>query len=522
MALLALLPVLVLLGALLSLPALNLLRSDFRSNWLLSTAATLIALLVLLYLRVRLPLSFTLHNWIIDTGTRGVGALWQFDAISLSFAVALLTGALAAIVSDVQRAVTEFWTYWLAPLGIALTALLAVMAGNPLALALSWILLDGLLLGWGLLWLRDRSSRAFVLQRLVLSVLSAVLLLGGALADGGASEASFAPAGPTALLLFILAAGIRLGVLPLNPYAAAPLEVPASRWVQLRILPAAASLALLARLDTGGLSPGGWLLFLAWFGGLYAATKSLQSQNPLAALSYWLAGLSSLALGAALLGAPLAVQAIGLSGLLLGALLALGVGRVRARWPLVIFGVLGLGAFPFTPAFAFGQLYAEPIQWVALIFLLLHSALLFVWLRHAWFVGRIDESLEPWARTIYMGGLLVLPAVQILLALGLAPDLAPRNLPPFPFWPTVALWVLAAAILVLDRRASLLPMRLKAPFQAFFSLRWLYASFGRLLTAVESLFGFLGRLLEGRAGVLWALLTVLLLLSLIIQLAVAV
>lgn len=517
MALLAALPLLILLAAPLALLIINRVQPEFRSSWLLGAAAALITLFVLFYLRVRLPLSFSLSTWLIDIGRSTAAAQWQFDTVSLPFVTAVVAVALSGLAVSIRRAVAELWTYWVPGFAIVAAAVLAVMAANPLALALSWMALDGLVLLLGLLWLHDRTGRDFVLRRFGLALVSTILLIGGAFVGGGQQE--FTSESSIAILLFLLAGGLRLGVLPFNPGLITDLDLRPAQWVHLRILPAAASLALLARLDLSAQTYAGWLIALVWLGGTYAAAMWLRTQETLAGLPYWLAGMAALGSAAALLGTPAAAQAAGLAWLLAGGLLALAEGIPAPRWLLLVFGGLSLGALPYTPSHGLMQLYSHGAL-AAYAFLPVQAMLLFGWLRRAWAADERRPGSEPWAQAIALGGLAILPLVHQLFALGLAPDLTPRNLPLAASWLLGALWLMVAIGFASVRRGNLFPGSLAAALELVFSLRWLYAAVGRLLAWIEAFFDFLGRLLEGQAGVLWALLMITLLLSLILQLAV--
>jgi hypothetical protein len=122
-------------------------------------------------------------------------------------------------------------------------------------------------------------------------------------------------------------------------------------------------------------------------------------------------------------------------------------------------------------------------------------------------------------RSLEWIGLAIVPAVYIILGLGALPYFGNEDLASS-WWPPVAVLALAAAIFVAfrTRRLDLQP-RAASLLNAIFSLDWLQVLVARVLRVIEWLFYFGSRLLEGNAGVLWAIMLVVLMLSLIAQFA---
>jgi hypothetical protein len=516
---LLLLPPGILTLTLLALLGVNRLRADFKSNWLLSAAGAAISMLVFLYLRIRLPLTFLVdQSWALGLGDTFIALSWTLNSISMPLAMAVAALLFASIVVQVQRGVTEPWWYWAPGIALALAAMLAVLAGNAVSLALSWTFFDALLLVVSLHWLKRSEDRPLIMANLVFGFVSTLMLLSARWLVLPSAALSFDAISASSLPLLLLAAGLRLGVLPINPFLLPHEEARAEQGLMLRLLPAAVVLPLLGYSAALGLASAIIFPILGLIAALFFAARWLRAASVRAGFADWILGMAALVFCAASLGAPVATQALALTAILAGGGLLLQRAPYRLRLISVAGGLVLLLGLPFTPMHGLAELLVAGQNPLAYVIFLPYALLVFGWLR---FAAAAPEMLDvAWARAVYALGTFSLPVVLLLFGLGLAPDLSPRRLSGLPVWGAALVGGLAILAFVLSRRGPLLPQSIADALLRLFSFRWLYRSLATLLTGIEWLMRFVGRLLEGRAGLLWALLFVTLLLSVVTQLAV--
>lgn len=509
---LLILAILFLLATPLTVLGLRRARARMGAQWLLAAVGALLAWASLWLLRSRLPLELTLLEWsaagsfIEDPGLLA-------DATSWPFALALATLALATILTGIGRLEDLEAGAWTGSLAISALGILAVLAGNPLTLALAWTVLDVVELVLLLVRMPDALRRRNVVVHFATSLLGTFLLLyADALALNLGAPLTFAaiPAG-VGLPLF-LAAGLRLGVLPLHlPFVRDP-DLRRGLGSILRLTAPAASLVLLVRVAGSVVFEPLWLLqALLALTALYAAIAWARLPDELVGRPFWILGTAALAFAAALQGDRAATLAWSLLLLLPGGVLFFS-GR-PGRWRrisggLALLAVLGL---PLTPGAAGVGLY-EPFHWTHLILLPAHALLFFGYLRHVWRpLPAAETPAERWIQAVHPGGLLLVLASYWLAGwpgFGLPPG----------GWALAAIVLIGSLLALLARRGPRLPAALFEGLDRVFSLRWLFVLLGRLLEGIGRIVRGFNRLLEGESGMLWALLLVALLLSVLSQL----
>ena len=170
--------------------------------------------------------------------------------------------------------------------------------------------------------------------------------------------------------------------------------------------------------------------------------------------------------------------------------------------------------FPFLPLWEGAGIYAELPVLFAAVFALAHGFLIAGFIHHSL---RIDEStlnLERWVWLIYPLGLGSLLIVLLL----------------FPFWEgqtfsgdLTGVWFglltlgLSLGLLFFYQRRPQIPEAIANPLKIFLSLNWLYRLFWSLFRLVGRFLDFVSQILEGDGGILWALLLMILIISLILR-----
>ncbi len=529
-----LLPIVLLLTAALAIFIVDRVRPKYGTSWLIAAASCIIAWLIIIFLRLRLPTTLSFLSW--DRPDLFLQGQFSFllDYQSWPYALALMTITLAVILTDAAR--TRYDSApaaWSASLVISALGLLALQSGTSLTLMIIWVIVDIFELIY-LLVLED--STPFNV-RIILSYAvrtASILMLFFATTQGWESGISFnlGQIPVSAGLFTLLAAGLRLGVLPLNlPFLQEP-KLSRGTGNIIRLAPVASSLCLLARLPANLLPDNfrGWMpLFngLLALAALYAAIRWLSASDEIQGRPFWIVGWAALATAAAINGAPQASVPWGVALLLPGSLLFLYFPRVQRMNFLLILGLIGLVGLPFTPlASGWEGLIANGLTLWTFLFILAHAILVLGYIHQALQPGGEPRTLESWARLVYPLGLIII--IQAILVLA------------FVGWPgslTIGRWWLAAvsnglivAAMVLVQRFGISPPYIQLPtsstfaqisgwvlprLEPVFRLDWIYRGlwfvnnlFGKILRAISSI-------IEGDGGLLWTILLLVLLISLL-------
>lgn len=533
---LILLPVGLLLLGSLAIFILNLTRPKFGTSWLIASGTSIIAWGIIFYLRLRLPSQLVLLTWEGPTTDLFGRFSLLLDYDSWPYALALITITLAVILSDAARTRYDSSPHaWSASLIITAFGLLAILSGTSLTMMVAWVMLD-LLEIYHLLRLQDTTQFNF---RIVISYgvrTASVLLLFWGTVQGWTSIADFdlTQIPQNAGFIFLLAAGLRLGVFPLNlPFLREPvLRRGAGNLI--RMMPVAAGLSLLARLPVDLLTPNltRWMpLFMGLLAlaALYAAARWLTADDEIEGRPYWIVAWASFATACVLNGVPQASIAWGIALILPGSLLFLYYPRVQRINFLLFFGIIGLLGLPFTPAASgWAGLAANGVTLWTFLFIIAHGLMVLGYLIRILRPGGEAGALESWARLVFPLGLILI--IQSMIALGLVGW--PGALTLGVWWlPLVSMVFIVTVVILIRRFGTSLPnFQLPASsgirkvtdwmfprLDPIFRLEWIYRVawhifnfFGRILNSFSAL-------LEGEGGVLWTILILVLLITLLIS-----
>jgi hypothetical protein len=540
------------------------LRNRSSYLWLLAFSGATISLPLIYFSRLNMPLSIAPLTWQPETFFPISPAL-LIDATSWVFAMALATQVLSIMMTSVARlggsaifhpvnpsrvpnpeeqqfssqadtlagqfTQSNNWRAWAGNLALTGLGLVAVLAGNLLTLVLAWASLDiiELLILLGQVTTGQQRGRVIVAFSARLGGIAVMFMAGiFILQQGGALD--FASITPQGSLLLMLASGLRLGVLPLHlPFVH---ELPMRRGIGtiLRQVPVAASLILLVRTSQIPIQPLAipYLLGLIALAGVFGAIGWLRSADEIAGRPYWILATTSLAMAAAIQGQSQACLAWSLATLLTGSLLFTTSLRRRGLAPIMVLGLLGLTALPLTPTWTGtaiinpltalpGSFLHDAISLIEIVlFLIVHAILIAGYLIHGsrgilYSNSDPGTSVDRWIWILYPPGLLMLPAVHWLLGWYLRSS---NGLP----WslPAINLWSWAEGIIALGLAAGiwyLRPRLVRREITAGLSqavMQWLPVNlFYRLIDVPYRLLSrfthLISYILEGEAGILWAL-----------------
>lgn len=530
---LVLIAILVLLIFLLALVLIRLRWPGFAYSWLLAAFGAMVVWPLVVLARSQLGFIFRMGTWLPEENFPS-SPLLLFDSVSWTFSLVLVTMLLAGILSDAARTqksdrLSPGWTNWAGSLLMTIVGLLGVCAGNLASVLLAWALLDGV---EAALRLRNLSTlepgNAKDSEKLVAFLVARIagifLAWAGAVLFQNEGLQDFNSLSPETTVFLLVACGLRMGALPPIPPLPAHLAPKNSEGGMLRFTSAAVCLSVVARSAASGIpNAGGIILPLLGLSTLYGSLSFVSAREVVEGQPHWVTGMAALALASALAGLPAASLSWSLAALLPGALLFFYSKQRTWLTGIVLLGLVGASGLPFTPTWAGFDLLEwlveqrAALSWLAPLFLLCLAMLLAGFLRHALRVTDRQPFDERWIGLFYPLGLFMLPLAHFL---GWWWNLSPRN----PTWlgtASASLGLLAAAGgWLVARKLGPSSPRLISGAGRFISLAWLYRLAWRVILALRKLFSAASIVLEGPAGILWALLFLILIISLITGLGV--
>jgi hypothetical protein len=512
---LILLPIILLFLTALTLVILRLAQPNFKYSWLIATGGATLALIAVFLWQTNLPQTLALPAWQLQAFFY-YSPTWLADSISWPYALSLTALALAIVLTSVVSANINPMA-WAGTFMLTALGLLAVTAVNPLALVLAWTALDLTELITTLLSVEGENQSEGVIVAFAARLAGTGLVIWASILSIAASTPlNFIMLPTRAGMYLLLAAGLRLGVLPLHLPYRQERTMRRGFGTSLRLVSAASSLVLLARIPSeavaASLTP--YLLALTALAALYAGWMWLRASDELTGRPFWLLGMAALAVAATLRANPTGSIAWGTALLLAGGTLFLNSARQRSLIWLSAFVLLGLTALPYTLT-APGWLSKEHsslMYWIP--FLPAQSLLLAGFLRHSLNVGDISqESQLPWVKAIYPLGLILLTLIQILLGLWGWEGARQLGL----WWvasTTLGLAVLLAWIAIKFLTHLAMPAT-SSRWVDILRLDWLYRAVWAIYHFLSQVSTVITSTLEGDGGVLWSFVILILVLSLL-------
>ena len=490
--------------------------------WLIAILSALAAWLAIFILRLYLPLSFALPPWEPQTLFFSAPSL-EINYQTWPYAASLLTLCSAVILTDSTRSfMTSSATAWAGAIAITAVNLIGILAGDPVTLMFAWVFIDTIEFVFHYQTRSDGGSDSGLAVFMSVRVLSVLALAAGTVSGWQSSPAFGMDQIPLkAGIFFLLAAGLRLGVLPLNLPVLASADTKHSPALLTRLAPVASSLALIAQLPEAFLPANSALLtiliILTSAAALYASVMWVAGKNQHSAFPYWIVALASFAISCALHNRAGSSQGWGVALLLSGGLLFLFDPPIRRIRFLPLLGLLGLCGLPYTlSAGAWEGIIGVKFSFGSLIMIISHALLLLGALRFIFEISGAVTGLEKHARITYPMGLILI--VQTIIIIGLAGW--PGILTPGLWWASLASLVLTLLGIGLylkpGRKLPLATVAANLPlyrfwtflfnsFQQFLSLQWLYKAVAWGVNQVAALAGTASRVLDGDGGILWSL-----------------
>ena len=492
---------------------------EYRYSWLIATSGALFAWLSVFLWQLRMPLEIQLPLW-QPAALFPQSPFFVGDGIAWAFAASLASLCLAIILTAVVGEDFPYPLSWIGVLILTAFGILAVTADNPLTLVLLWAAIDmAELISQIQIVEEPKLSERIVIAFAAHVAGILVLLWADMVSINNGIRLDFRAAPAQAGLYFVIAAGLRLGVLPLHLPYTSEISIRRGFGTGLRMISAGSSLILLARIPTSSLtSPfAPYLMLFVAFAALYGAWMWLRAPDELTGRPFWLIGMGSLALAAALRGNPIGATAWSCALILAGG--ALFLTSTQNKWleRALFICVWAISALPLSLT-ATGWVSAGSRFWFAVPFLLAsHAMLLAGFVRHIQrSSARATFETQPlWAGNVYPIGV----AILLITLIGLAFFGWDGSLKIGSWFLGLGASSLAVGLLWLTPRFRILnPVRAHwvRPANSAW-LDWGYQAIWNSYRQLSRLSNSLSNVLEGESGIMWTLLFLALFISFFTQ-----
>lgn len=500
--------VLILISTALVLVILQFTLGAYRYSWLIATSGAFFAWISVFVWQLSMPLQIQLPTW-QPAELFPQSPFFVADQIAWVFAVSLASLCLAVIITAVIRSEFPYPLSWIGVLILTALGILAVTADNPLTLVLLWAAIDlaDLIAQMRIVKQPELSERVVVaFASRVTGIL--ILLWADMISLSHGVVLDFRAAPPQAGLYLVIAAGLRLGVLPLHLPYANETAIRRGFGTGLRMISAGSSLILLTRIPSSSLASPftPFLVILIALAGLYGAWMWLRAPDELTGRPFWMIGMGSLALAAALRANPVGAAAWSVALILAGGALFLTSAQTRWLERALLVGVWAISSIPFSLTAA-GWVSHGSSFWYALpILLLTHAMLIAGLVRHIQrsSTRTVFDTQTFWARNVYPIGVMIL----LLTMLGIT----------FLGWDgslQIGNWILGPGASLLAVGLIWLTPRLRIfnPVRAHWVrpanpswLDWIYQTLWSGYQQLSQLGNALSSVLEGESGIMWTLL----------------
>ncbi len=524
-------PLLLLLGALAIVIA-DKSKPKYARSWLIAISTTFAAWIIIGIFRLYLPSTVNLLDWKPEALFLASPKL-SIDYLTWPYAMALITICLASILTDTARSQQESNPIsWAASMSITAIGLIALLAGNPLTMVMAWAFVDIVELVYFLTSqpkgkFTQRTISAFAVR--LLSIMAFIWATMVGWTEVGYFDFTEMPS--RAGIYFLIAAGLRLGVLPLNlPFFEEP-DLNRGSGTLLRLAPVASSLGVIAYLPIDALiiRPF-WVLpirILTTLSILYASIMWASRESETEARPFWIIALAGLAITSAINGMAAYSRAWGVALLLTGSLLFLFHPRIKRLRFLLMIGMLGMIALPYTPAASgWMGLVGQSLNFWGVLMILAHAILILGYIRYILTARSATTGLETWAKITFPLGFILI--IQTNIALGIVgwPGVFTGEL----WLPSIISIIIVSATVIAFWRLNISPYEIQFSennktvtriraishrIQTIFSFQWFYQVLLAGYHSLSRVFITIISILEGEGGILWSIVLLILIITII-------
>lgn len=484
------------------LAALRIFQPEARYAWLVAVGGAVVAFFVIVFWAGSIPFEAILPAWqpqsLFPTPVmfRVDGASW-----ALSVSIAALTAAI--LLTAVTRPVYGNTLSWAGILLLGGVGILSAVSNNPLTLLLTWALLDLAEFFTQISSVEGARNNERVVISFATRVAGSSFLLWSYI-EGFSSGiiGTFQSLPANTSIYLVIAAGLRLGVLPLHlPYDPKS-TLRRGFGTGLRLIGAASTLSVLSHHPLPTLNWMPLLILLVGVAALYGGWMWLRAPDELTGRPYWMIGIASLSVLSALGGNPFGAAAWACALVLLGGVLFLSSVRTVRISHVLLMGAWGLSSLPLSlTAAAWNGMPAFVIPFAVAAQAGMTAGYIRFAMRSSG-TETLDDS-PAWAKGIYPAGIGLLLAIQVLLGL-------------FGWEGALQLgyWILAipASILTLGlfwatRRFRIFsPARVHWVGQTGTDVNTIYQGLWAVYRGLARFSQTINKSLEGEGGIMWTLL----------------
>jgi hypothetical protein len=237
-------------------------------------------------------------------------------------------------------------------------------------------------------------------------------------------------------------------------------------------------------------------------------------KNELDGRQAWITGMSAIVIAATLRAQSGASLAWSLATLFSGGLLFLASVRSRfSRW-IVLLGLVGISAIPYTIAWNGLSLFAPPFALSLVLYLFALILLMWGYARHASQVKAYPDGIERWIKVVYPLGLILVLITQLGLGWFIRPEVEEVPLVGWILGPLISAFAFLGFFWQL--RGGSVPKIVVNILNSILSLNWIYYLIKSIYLLLSRFINFITKVLEGEGGFLWALLWIVLFLAILI------
>lgn len=490
-------------------------------SWFLAIGGCVISAILIFFSYTSEPYEIHLMKW-EELPSYPFSPHLIVDSISWSFAVAIIILATSVLLTDIARVQEIDPSAWAFGIGLTGLGIFTVLAGGPVTLLLGWASIDMVETYLRFVQINKDQDRESIVVHLLVRVFGWVLVVLATIRSQGLGlslEFSDIPVESSGYL--ILAAGLRLGVLPPHPPFLKDRPIRRGLGTLVRLVPVSVSLVLLTRAAMVGVTSA-WGVFLLLSSALvvvYGGINWFGSKDHLDGRPFWILGMSAFSVLASQQNLPLASQIWGLSLLFSGGFVFLFSSHVKGLPWLPFLGFISLSALPYTPLWNGLLVFLKLNIIIAIIYLLGFVLLNLGFARYVFELRRSEDEIEGWARIVYPLGLVLLPITHIMLTWYIGGMSIPDNSKlGFIWWSGALVLGIVLAAMAFNKGYYLerFVEKVQPTFEAL-RFTWLYKTIGWVLRIIRNILSFFSLLLEGDGGVLWSILIMILLISIIIN-----
>ncbi|MEN9564192.1 MAG: hypothetical protein RIR73_2436 [Chloroflexota bacterium] len=496
-----------------ALVVVRVIQPQARYTWLVASGGALFAFLSIFIWLAQMPVELAFPAWQPQTLFK-TPVFFSVDDATWALAASIVTLTLSILFTAVSRPIFTNSLSWAGTLILSGLGLLAITANNPLTLLLIWALFDLTELAIQLSSVHGEKNNERVVISFSTRAFGIALLLWSYIESFSTGNVfTFQSIPSNTGVYLVIAAGLRLGVLPLHlPYSAES-SLRRGFGTALRLIGAASTLSILVRVQINNTALTPFLMVFVMAAALYGGWMWLRAPDELNGRPYWMIGIASLSILSALNGNSIGAAAWACALVLVGGMLFLSSVQISWLNRALLVGAWSLSSLPFSLT---ASAWQASFNFIVPFGVAAQALIAAGVVRHALRANASDSLNEQpgWAKIVYPAGIVLLIAMQVIFGfIGWDGALQLGNI----------LVAISASFLTLglvwgSRRFRIFnPVRAHWVTSAGAGVNGLYQGLWSIYRSLARLGQAVTDALEGEGGIMWTLLFLILFISIIVQ-----